>query len=146
MGGNEPVFDGSQAPGRQTVAMSFRRPAALSATNDDAALQLLRRYYGPAFGNPGYYTGSVFDLGQHRDARRRCRSVHRGRPRRLLKNVGFRAGLAVGGGGTSPRPSSGEFESVLVSGDNGVVPLVCEHRGPAEACSQRFDRRRWDGS
>jgi Family of unknown function (DUF6308) len=43
------------------MEMSFRRPAALLTADDDAALQLLRRYYGPAFGERGYYTGSVFD-------------------------------------------------------------------------------------
>jgi hypothetical protein len=69
--------------GRQTVAMSFRRPAALSTANDDDALQMSRRYYGPAVRGPRVlHRLCVRYLGQHRYARRRCRSVHRGRPGR----------------------------------------------------------------
>lgn len=45
----------------QTVSVSFRLPVALQGQHDDAALALLGRYYGPAFGAPRFYGGAAFD-------------------------------------------------------------------------------------
>jgi hypothetical protein len=40
----------------------FHLPEAFAGIDDGRALDLLRRYYGPGFGEPGFYTGSLFDV------------------------------------------------------------------------------------
>ena len=41
--------------------MSFHLPPSLQSESNEAALRQLRLYYGPDFGEPGYFTGAVFD-------------------------------------------------------------------------------------
>jgi Family of unknown function (DUF6308) len=41
--------------------VSFRLPVALHGQDNDAALALLGRYYGPVFGAPLFYGGAAFD-------------------------------------------------------------------------------------
>lgn len=41
--------------------MPFRLPAALQSDDDRDAIKALQRYYGPSPGQPGFYTGSLFD-------------------------------------------------------------------------------------
>jgi hypothetical protein len=42
--------------------MPFRLPNALAQPDvDDDATELLRRYFGPGFGEPGYYRGAAWD-------------------------------------------------------------------------------------
>ena len=41
--------------------MTFRLPEALSGADDEAALDLLARYYRPPAAAEGFYTGAVFD-------------------------------------------------------------------------------------
>jgi Family of unknown function (DUF6308) len=50
----------SQPTGILTV-MSFHLPPSLQCESDEAALEQLHVYYGPQFGDKGYFTGAAFD-------------------------------------------------------------------------------------
>lgn len=50
----------SQPTGILTVT-SFHLPPSLQCESDEAALKQLHVYYGPEFGDPGYFTGAAFD-------------------------------------------------------------------------------------
>ncbi len=41
--------------------MTFTLPAALQTDDDERALRLLTRYFGPVVGDPGSYTGAAWD-------------------------------------------------------------------------------------
>lgn len=41
--------------------MTFTLPTSLQSEDDDAALRLLTRYFGPVVGDPGSYTGAAWD-------------------------------------------------------------------------------------
>lgn len=45
-----------------TVPVTLRLPECLQGPDDTTALGLLKRYYGPTYGEQGWFTGSLFDI------------------------------------------------------------------------------------